>query len=44
MATWTGWQWNDPEVVFFGSQMEFRRICADNATLSIHFEYKRIIE
>lgn len=33
----------DPELTFFGSQEECRRICADNAILMIYFELNCII-
>lgn len=33
----------DPELTFFGSQERGRRICADNAILTIYFELNCII-
>ncbi|HHY2963528.1 TPA: hypothetical protein ACV5BL_004623, partial [Enterobacter hormaechei subsp. steigerwaltii] len=33
----------DPELAFFGSKEERRRICADNAILMINIEHNRTI-
>lgn len=37
------WVLKDPELAFFGSKEERRRICADNAILMINIEHNRTI-